>query len=195
MRKYFVSLHRVFHSIRFKVNKVWVTAVTLFCYKAENMVYVYLTIGLLAVVGLLSLYQRLRKTKNDYSLWADAVHQEQDCFAFLIDKDFNVKETNFYELNEFVKDDQPYVLGNVLHCQNGCDSGLCGTGIACETCPIRLIIRNSFRQKRDFNSVEATMSLYDANHEAQQVNVKVDGKLVYIGRKPHLVVSVFSLSS
>jgi hypothetical protein len=25
-----VSLHRVFHSIRFKVNKGWVTAVTLF---------------------------------------------------------------------------------------------------------------------------------------------------------------------
>ena len=113
-------------------------------------------------------------------------------YAFLIDKKFNVKETNFYELNEHVKDDQPYVLGNVLHCQSGCDSGLCGTGIACDTCPIRLIIRNSFRQKRDFSHVAATMHLYDANHEVQSVDVKVDGKLVYLGKEPHFVISVFS---
>ena len=30
--KNFISLHRVFHSIRFKVNKDWVTAVTLFSF-------------------------------------------------------------------------------------------------------------------------------------------------------------------
>lgn len=156
------------------------------------MVLLYLTIGLLAVVGIVSLFQRLRKTRKDYSLWSNAVHHEEEHYAFLIDKKFNVKETNFYELNEHVKDDQPYVLGNVLHCQSGCDSGLCGTGIACDTCPIRLIIRNSFRQKRDFSHVAATMHLYDANHEVQSVDVKVDGKFVYLGKEPHFVISVFS---
>ena len=49
-----------------------------------------------------------------------------------------------------------------------------------------------FWQKRDFSHVTATMHLYDANHEVQSVDVKVDGKLVYLGKEPHFVISVFS---
>ena len=33
-----LTLHRVFHSIRFKVNKGWVTAVTLFLFQKMNFV-------------------------------------------------------------------------------------------------------------------------------------------------------------
>ena len=71
-----------------------------------------------------------RKKTADYALLSERVHYLQtNTYAFLIDRNFKVKETNFYELNENIKDDQPYVLGNVLHCQDGCDSGLCGTVI------------------------------------------------------------------
>jgi hypothetical protein len=111
---------------------------------------------------------------------------------FLIDKKFRVKETNFYELNENIHDDQPYVLGNVLHCQEGCESGLCGTGIACSTCPIRMVIRNAFKLKRDFDQITATMHLYDENHQVRELDVKVSGRLAYVGNEPHLLVRVDS---
>jgi len=40
-----ILLHRVFHSIRFKVNKGWVTAVTLFlCLNEKNVAFFFLRI-------------------------------------------------------------------------------------------------------------------------------------------------------
>ena len=101
-----------------------------------------------------------------------------------------MKETNFYELNEEIRDDQPYVLGNVLHCQNAIDEGLCGTGINCDSCPIRVVIKNAFKLKRDFDHVEAIMYLYDKSHKAVQADVRVDGELAYVGKEPYFLVKV-----
>jgi hypothetical protein len=132
--------------------------------------------------------QWLRR-KADYVSLRKRVHQQTDKYAFLIDRKFRVKETNFYELNKNIQDDQPYFLGNVLHCQEGCESGLCGTGISCQTCPIRMVIKNAFKLRRSFDHIEATLHLYDENHEVNQVDVRVDGELVYVGREPHLFVT------
>ena len=131
-----------------------------------------------------------RKRRLDYAAQKEAVHSEKNTYAFLIDEEFRVKETNLYDLNPEMNDDQPNVLGNVLHCETGCDSGLCGTGIACSTCPVRTILTNSFKLKRDFESVTATMRLYDNNHKVHEVDVKVDGHLVYLGYQPHFLVKV-----
>ena len=152
-----------------------------------NWIYI---IALVAVV--LTIVQTLRqwiKKRADYALLSERVHNlKSNCYAFLIDNQFRVKETNFYELNENIADDQPYVLGNVLHCASGCESGLCGTGISCGTCPIRMVINNAFKLRRSFDHVEAVMHLYDENHVVKQVDVSVDGELVYIGCEPHLLV-------
>ena len=156
-----------------------------------NINWIYLVLALAVVLTVVQMVWRLLKRKHDYALVSERVHLlQEDRYAFLIDRKFRVKETNFYELNENIQDDQPYVLGNVLHCQNGCDSGLCGTGIACDTCPIRMVIRNAFKLKRGFDRVEATMHLYDEHQQVQQADVSMDGELVYIGREPHLVVKV-----
>jgi hypothetical protein len=144
------------------------------------------------VVVVLTLVQAMRqwlRRKADYVSLRKRVHQQTDKYAFLIDRKFRVKETNFYELNKNIQDDQPYFLGNVLHCQEGCESGLCGTGISCQTCPIRMVIKNAFKLRRSFDHIEATLHLYDENHEVNQVDVRVDGELVYVGREPHLFVT------
>ena len=158
--------------------------------------WIYILLFVAVVIAIVQTVRQWLKRKNDYALISERVHELQtDRYAFLIDRKFRVKETNFYELNENIQDDQPYVLGNVLHCQDGCDSGLCGTGISCKTCPIRLVITNAFKRKRGFEHVEATMHLYDENHEVKQVDVNVDGELVRIGNEPHLVVKVKKLRS
>ena len=154
----------------------------------NDSVYLIALAALAAVIGVL-LWQWLKR-RGDYARLRDRVHRCTDGYAFLIDRRFRVRETNYYELNQEVAVDQPYVLGNVLHCQEGCESGLCGTGISCKTCPIRLVIKNAFKLKRNFDHVEATMHLYDVNHEVAQVDVSVDGELVCIGREPHMVVKV-----
>jgi hypothetical protein len=53
-----------------------------------------------------------------------------------------------------------------------------------------MVVNNAFKLRRSFDHVEATMHLYDENHEVKQENVIMDGELVYVGREPHLLVKV-----
>ena len=152
------------------------------------MIYIVLLLAVL-VVGL-TIGIKIWKKRHDYAALKVIVHSTTEAYAFLIDRKFHVKETNFYELNPAIPDDQPYVLGNVIHCQTACDSGLCGTGISCEECPIRLVLRNAFKLRRDFADIAAIMQTYDAAHQVQETDVIVDGKLVYVGKEPLLLVTV-----
>ena len=151
---------------------------------------IYIGLLLLLLLIIVPFVRKWAKGKHDYAEAKQTVMEAKDHYAFLIDKDFRVKETNFYELNKDLDDGQPNVLGNVLHCSTGCDSGLCGTGIACQVCPVRIILTNSFKQKRDFNNVTAIMRLYDAKREVKDVDVSVNGRFVYLGYVPYMLVDI-----
>lgn len=156
----------------------------------------YLLIGLALIVAmvLIIVMRNLFGHWQGYRRHSRNVRNEKERLAFLIDKDFVVKETNYYDMNPLMKDDQPRVLGNVLHCKTGCDSGLCGTGISCQTCPVRFVLKNSFLQRRNVKSVEATMMLYDQNHKPREIDVRIDGDLVSVNNELYMIVKVENTS-
>lgn len=154
------------------------------------MTYYILFLLLILLVVMVPLVKSWRKQKREYEALRVEVHKIFDRYSFLVDKDLRVKETNYYDIHKDLLDDKPRVLGNVIHCQTACDSGLCGTGIACSTCPIRLVLKNGFKHRRDFNDISATMHLYNAKHEVKDVDVKVDGRFTTIGCTPHFLVTV-----
>lgn len=154
------------------------------------MTYYILIILLILLIVMVPLVKSWRKQKREYEALRVEVHKIFDRYSFLVDKDLRVKETNYYDIHKDLLDDKPRVLGNVIHCQTACDSGLCGTGIACSTCPIRLVLKNGFKHRRDFNDISATMHLYNAKHEVKDVDVKVDGRFTTIGCTPHFLVTV-----
>lgn len=154
------------------------------------MTYYILFLLLILLIVMVPLVKSWRKQKREYEALRVEVHKIFDRYSFLVDKDLRVKETNYYDIHKDLLDDKPRVLGNVIHCQTACDSGLCGTGIACSTCPIRLVLKNGFKHRRDFNDISATMHLYNAKHEVKDVDVKVDGHFTYIGRTPHCLITV-----
>lgn len=154
------------------------------------MTYYILFLLLILLIVMVPLVKSWRKQKREYEALRIEVHKIFDRYSFLVDKDLRVKETNYYDIHKDLLDDKPRVLGNVIHCQTACDSGLCGTGIACSTCPIRLVLKNGFKHRRDFNDISATMHLYNAKHEVKDVDVKVDGHFTYIGRTPHCLITV-----
>ena len=154
------------------------------------MTYYILILLLILLIVMVPLVKSWRKQKREYEVLRVEVHKIFDRYSFLVDKDLRVKETNYYDIHKDLLDDKPRVLGNVIHCQTACDSGLCGTGIACSTCPIRLVLKNGFKHRRDFNDISATMHLYNAKHEVKDVDVKVDGRFTTIGRNPHFLVTV-----
>lgn len=154
------------------------------------MTYYILFLLLILLIVMVPLVKSWRKQKREYEALRVEVHKIFDRYSFLVDKDLRVKETNYYDIHKDLLDDKPRVLGNVIHCQTACDSGLCGTGIACSTCPIRLVLKNGFKHRRDFNDISATMHLYNAKHEVKDVDVKVDGRFTTIGRTSHFLVTV-----
>jgi len=130
------------------------------------------------------------KERRDYAKVREKVYKDHTSYNFLVDEEFKVKETNFYEIEPTMKDNQPHVLGNVLHCQSGCDSGLCGTGVSCGECPVRLVLNNAFKLHRNVENVSASMHLYDSDKKVNVVDVKLDGEFKYIGYKPHILVHI-----
>ena len=116
--------------------------------------------------------------------------EHMNTYAFLIDESFDVKETNYYALNPGQSNQQPQVLGNVLHCKTACDTGLCGSGEACNDCPVRFVIKKSFEQKRDFSGLEVGMELYADGTTAQDVDVNVGGRYVVVDNEPCMVLNV-----
>ena len=115
-----------------------------------------------------------------------AVIDNQKDYAFLVNEDFEVKETNF----RLPPDGAPRVLGNVLHCKNAHDAGRCGEGEPCKHCPIRFVISKSFERKHDFDTVDACMEIYQDNQHVRDVDVSIDGRYVNIDAQPHMVVNV-----
>ncbi len=138
----------------------------------------------------------LVRHRRDYNRIHQKIHDKQmRSYAFLIDHDFEVVDTNYYELNPDVEKAEPLLLGNVLHCQTGTDCGKCGTGFACQTCPVRYVINNAFRQKRAFEHVEAKMNLYDAVYKVHTVNVVLNGEPVFFKNEPHMLVTAKTLKT
>ena len=127
------------------------------------MIYLILIVAFAILVALLLLLRSFYQLRADFARFRRKISEQ----------------SNDYDLNTDRQKEPPMVLGNVLHCKNGCDAGVCGMGFACQTCPVRLVIKNSFKNKRDFNQVEATMALYNQEHKVQEVDVTVSGELVY----------------
>lgn len=150
---------------------------------------------LLLVVLFIVVRDVLRRRRERLTLHEKIHDRHRRSYAFLIDREFEVIDTNYYDLNPDVEKAPPYVLGNVLHCQTGTDCGKCGTGFACKTCPVRYVINNAFRQKRNFEHVEAKMNLYDAVYKVHTVDVELDGEFVFFKNEPHMLVTAKTLRS
>lgn len=159
------------------------------------MTYLLIITAVAAVVALAIAVRDRYELKRKYRRFAEDIRRKSDDYVFLINPELKVQDSNYHALRPQMSDDGPHYLGNVLHCKNGCDSGLCGSSSLCTSCPVRYVIKNSFRDRRDFSNVEATMELYDEKHDVQSVDVTVSGELVYALSRPYMMVSVCCASS
>lgn len=135
------------------------------------------------------LFLRSSKLRKDV-MNLRAVVDNQENYTFLIDKTFEVKESNVK-----MADGQPPLLGNVLHCRNSQETGHCGEGEACKHCPIRFVINKSFERHDDFNNLEACMELGEDSTSVSDVDVCVNGSFVRINSNPHMVVNVRNITT
>lgn len=84
-------------------------------------------------------------------------------YILLIDNDFKVLKTNYYQLTGTQKSLEEKRVGDLLQCRNALSAeGGCGTHAYCGSCPIRCAIRQAFEQRRGFTDLEATLNVLTA---------------------------------
>lgn len=151
---------------------------------------IILVVLLIAVTALLLVVWRrqgrLKRTIDNLRVVVD----NQEYYTFLVDQNFEVKESNVK-----IADDQPHVLGNVLHCKNSHEAGRCGESAECRNCPIRFVIRKSFERHDDFRNLEACLQLDGSDNSQSDVDVCVNGSFVCIDKVPHMVVNVKDMTT
>lgn len=155
----------------------------------------YLLITILAGISLIAFYQykRYRKIVVDNSM-LHTLMANMTTYVFLINRDLEVEKTNYYSLNNIPQRSKTRILGNVLQCKTACESGQCGTGEECLSCPVRFIINKSFQRRRGFQSLEVGMQMYDEKKGVTDVDISIDGRFVKSEGEPYMVLNVKNIS-
>jgi hypothetical protein len=155
--------------------------------------YYLLLIAILLFIILACIYFKLRIVSRDVKQLRVVVDHQKD-YTFLVNDDFVVKETNYYASHPHKTENEPTVLGNVLHCKNAIEAGQCGEADDCRKCPLRFVIGKAFEHEKSFSGLEACMEVYDQQQKPVDMDVQVDGRYVKIDRKKHMVVNVRDVS-
>ncbi|MEG0807941.1 MAG: HAMP domain-containing sensor histidine kinase [Alistipes sp.] len=158
-----------------------------------------ISIALLALLSIM-LVARLRVQRrfllktNDLT---ELLLKNIDVYALLVDPDFNVLRTNYYALTGTTTDLVPPKVGNLLHCKNGEDAGVCGTHEFCTTCPVRAAISEAFRTHKNFSRLEAPMELYTSSDHSKVVNCEISasGNLISIYNQPHMLLTLHDITA
>ncbi|WP_418990747.1 sensor histidine kinase [Alistipes sp.] len=120
-----------------------------------------------------------------------------DAYVLLVDADFNVQRTNYYDLTATSEAKRPPKVGNLLRCKNGMDAGECGTHEMCATCPVRAAIGEAFRTGRKFSGLEAPLTLYTSEERSESIDceVSVTGIFLRIEEQPYLLLTIHDITA
>lgn len=127
----------------------------------------------------------------------ERILEKIDAYILLIDENFDVIRTNYYEVTGTKANAAPIKVGNLLHCRNGEDAGQCGTHALCASCPVRAAIANAFDTQTDFSGLEAPMTLYTSADRSDTVDcdVSVSGCCLTSEKRPLLLLTIHDITA
>ena len=111
------------------------------------------------------LFRESRKLEHTNHV-ASAILKNVHAFILLINNDFKVLKTNYYQQTGTRKGPEEKRVGDLLQCCNALSAeGGCGTHVYCGSCPIRQAIRQAFEQRRGFTNLEATLNMVTSENQ------------------------------
>jgi hypothetical protein len=152
------------------------------------MIYVFLVLLLLTMGFSIAMWREVTKARRSTEQLRAVVDSQHD-YSFLVNRGFEVQQTNFPAYRQSEKEGSN-VLGNVLHCKNAFEAGRCGEHANCKKCPIRFVINKSFDRGENFSNLEACMEVFGDKGKTTDIDVQVDGRIVSLEQQPHMVVNV-----
>ena len=124
-----------------------------------------------------------------------AIMRNLHAYVLLINRDFTVFYTNYYDITGVVKPAETRRVGDILRCNNALSAaGGCGTHDLCEHCPVRNAIENAFVVQKNFTDLAAILNLRDSEGRTTECNAYVSGEYMEIEDRDCMVITVHDIT-
>lgn len=124
-----------------------------------------------------------------------AVLNNVHAYVLLIDEDFRVLLTNYYDLRKTQESSKIKRVGDLLHCQNALKAvDGCGTHINCSSCSIRTRITKAFAEKGSFTNFESFISVLNNDGTLTDCDVTISARYLATEKKPMIVLTVHDVT-
>ena len=140
------------------------------------------------------LFRESRKLEHTNHV-ASAILKNVHAFILLINNDFKVLKTNYYQPTGTRKGPEEKRVGDLLQCCNALSAeGGCGTHVYCGSCPIRQAIRQAFEQRRGFTNLEATLNMVTSENQTVACEAVISGSYFLLNEEENMVLTVHDIT-
>lgn len=140
------------------------------------------------------LFRESRKLEHTNHI-ASAILKNVHAYILLIDNDFKVLKTNYYQLTGTQKGLEEKRVGDLLQCRNALSAeGGCGTHAYCGSCPIRCAIRQAFEQRRGFTDLKATLNVLTSEKKSVECDAVISGSYFLLNEEENMVLTVHDIT-
>ena len=140
------------------------------------------------------LFRESRKLEHTNHI-ASAILKNVHAYILLIDNDFKVLKTTYYQLTGTQKGLEEKRVGDLLQCRNALSAeGGCGTHAYCGSCPIRCAIRQAFEQRRGFTDLEATLNVLTSEKKSVECDAVISGSYFLLNEEENMVLTVHDIT-
>ena len=140
------------------------------------------------------LFRESRKLEHTNHI-ASAILKNVRAYILLIDNDFKVLKTNYYQLTGTQKGLEEKRVGDLLQCRNALSAeGGCGTHAYCGSCPIRCAIRQAFEQRRGFTDLNATLNVLTSEKKSVECDAVISGSYFLLNEEENMVLTVHDIT-
>ena len=140
------------------------------------------------------LFRESRKLEHTNHV-ASAILKNVHAFILLINNDFKVLKTNYYQQTGTRKGPEEKRVGDLLQCCNALSAeGGCGTHVYCGSCPIRQAIRQAFEQRRGFPNLEATLNMVTSENQTVACEAVISGSYFLLNEEENMVLTVHDIT-
>ena len=140
------------------------------------------------------LFRESRKLEHTNHV-ASAILKNVHAFILLINNDFKVLKTNYYQQTGTRKGPEEKRVGDLLQCCNALSAeGGCGTHVYCGSCPIRQAIRQAFEQRRGFTDLNATLNVLTSEKKSVECDAVISGSYFLLNEEENMVLTVHDIT-
>ena len=140
------------------------------------------------------LFRESRKLEHTNHVASDIL-KNVHAFILLINNDFKVLKTNYYQQTGTRKGPEEKRVGDLLQCRNALSAeGGCGTHVYCGSCPIRQAIRQAFEQRRGFTNLEATLNMVTSENQTVACEAVISGSYFLLDDDENMVLTVHDIT-